>query len=224
MDVKRITDGVYRVNGKIATENLYPGKKVYGEKTKTIDGTEYRLWNPYRSKPAAAFLKGLTDFPIKKDSKVLYLGVGEGTTASHFSDIVKADGLITGVDIAEKAFEKFIRLCENRKNLIPVLEDANNPDKFSGYVPGKVDVIYQDLAQRGQADILIKNINRFLKDDGWFVYMVKSRSIDVTKDPKRVFKEEIKKIKSAGLNIVKDMYLDPFEKDHTMIMGKKSIA
>ncbi len=185
-----------------------------------MDGTEYRFWNPYRSKPAAGFKKGLQNFPIEEGSEVLYLGVGEGTTASHLSDIVKEDGLIIGVDISEKAIEKFMVLCEKRDNLIPVLNDANKPEDHERYVPGEVDVVYQDLAQRGQTHILVKNIDMFLKDGGWFVYMVKARSIDVTKDPKEVFDEEIKKLKEEGLEIVEVRYLNPFEKDHAVIVGR----
>lgn len=218
--MERITNGVFEIEGKIATKNLYPGSTVYGEKTREVDGTEYRFWNPYRSKPAAAFKKGLKEFPVKEGKSILYLGVGEGTTASHLSDILREEGIIIGVDIAEKSIEKFMMLCEERKNLIPVLADANKPGKYEEYVKEKVDVVYQDLAQRGQTDILVKNIERYLKKDGFFVYMVKARSIDVTKDPKKVFDEEISSLKEAGLEIEKVKYLHPFEKDHAMIIGR----
>lgn len=221
MDIEKITEGVYRVDGKIATVNSVPGTKVYGEKLKKADGEEYRLWSPYRSKPSAAFMKGLKKFPIKEGSKVLYLGVGDGTTASHLSDIVKESGLIIGVDIAEKAFEKFMGLCDQRENLIPVLADANKPGEYSEYVPGEVDVVYQDIAQKEQAEILMKNLDKYLKDGGRFVYMVKSRSIDVSKAPSKIFKEERKKLEDRGFKIDLVKKLGPFEKDHAMIMGRK---
>ena len=57
--------GVYEFGGSILTRNLAPGKKVYGEEFKTIDGKEYRVWNPYRSKLGAAIKNGLKEFPIK---------------------------------------------------------------------------------------------------------------------------------------------------------------
>ena len=119
--------------------------------------TEYkgkkREWNPYNSKAAAAMKKGLKDLHIKEGTKILYLGIAEGTTASHFSDIIGDYGIIYGVDIAAKPFVKLLKLCEERNNIIPILADANNIEVFEEYVPEKVDVIYEDLAQPEQAGL-----------------------------------------------------------------------
>ncbi len=54
------------------------------------DGTkiEYRVWNPFRSKLAAAILGGVDQIYMPPGSKVLYLGAASGTTVSHVSDIV----------------------------------------------------------------------------------------------------------------------------------------
>ena len=49
---------------------------------------EYRVWNPFRSKLAAAILGGIDKIHMKPGSKVLYLGAASGTTVSHVSDIV----------------------------------------------------------------------------------------------------------------------------------------
>src|SRR4030065_2682548 len=73
---------------KLATENLVIGNQVYQEKLVTKKGIEYRLWDPFRSKLAAAIMNGLEIFPFKENSSVLYLGVSTDTTASHISDIV----------------------------------------------------------------------------------------------------------------------------------------
>lgn len=77
----------------LATRNLVPGESVYGEKrvsVKNDDGTdtEYRVWNPFRSKLAASIMAGVEDTHIKPGSKVLYLGAASGTTVSHVSDLV----------------------------------------------------------------------------------------------------------------------------------------
>ncbi len=221
MVVTGLSDGVYSVDGRVATLNLVPGSSVYGEELRVVDGLEYRMWNPYRSKPAAAFKKGLRDFPVASGDVVLYLGVGDGTTASHLSDVVGEDGLIVGVDVSERAFEKFMLLCGERGNLVPVLSDAGRPSEFSEFVPGEVDVVYQDVAQGDQLSILVRNVEVFLKDGGFFVYVVKSRSIDVLRDPKEVFKEEVSGLRAAGLVVESVTYLHPFEKDHAMIVGRK---
>ncbi|KAG5413955.1 hypothetical protein IGI04_001522 [Brassica rapa subsp. trilocularis] len=88
--------GVFIAKGKedaLVTKNLVPGEAVYNEKRISVqneDGTktEYRVWNPFRSKLAAAILGGVDNIYIKPGSKVLYLGAASGTTVSHVSDIV----------------------------------------------------------------------------------------------------------------------------------------
>lgn len=49
---------------------------------------EYRVWNPFRSKLAAAILGGVDHIYMPPGSKVLYLGAASGTTVSHVSDVV----------------------------------------------------------------------------------------------------------------------------------------
>lgn len=49
---------------------------------------EYRVWNPFRSKLAAAILGGVDKIHMGPGSRVLYLGAASGTTVSHVADIV----------------------------------------------------------------------------------------------------------------------------------------
>ena len=49
---------------------------------------EYRAWNPFRSKLAAAILGGVDNIHMAPGQKVLYLGAASGTTVSHVADIV----------------------------------------------------------------------------------------------------------------------------------------
>ncbi|MEO2241134.1 MAG: fibrillarin-like rRNA/tRNA 2'-O-methyltransferase, partial [Euryarchaeota archaeon] len=51
---------------KPATENLVPGHQVYGERLVKQDGTEYRVWEPSRSKLAAMIMNGMEHFPFKE--------------------------------------------------------------------------------------------------------------------------------------------------------------
>ncbi len=53
------------------------------------------MWNPFRSKLAAAILGGIEKIHIRPGSKVLYLGAASGTTVSHVADIVGPVSLIT---------------------------------------------------------------------------------------------------------------------------------
>ena len=82
-------EGVFIARGKedsLVTRNLVPGVSVYGEKRIAVEQpegekVEYRVWNPFRSKLAAAILAGLDNIYVKPGSKLLYLGGASGTSA-----------------------------------------------------------------------------------------------------------------------------------------------
>lgn len=59
-------------------------------RVQNTDGTktEYRVWNPFRSKIAASVLGGVENIYIGPGQKVLYLGAASGTSVSHVSDLV----------------------------------------------------------------------------------------------------------------------------------------
>jgi len=52
---------------KLATQNLVPGNQVYNEKLVQHKGSEYRIWNPFRSKLAAAIMNDLKNFHLIKN-------------------------------------------------------------------------------------------------------------------------------------------------------------
>ena len=188
----------FQVDGekKLATENLVPKNQVYNEKLVKIKGTEYRIWNPFRSKLAATIMNGLRDFPFMQKSSVLYLGVSTGTTISHISDIVGQNGIIFGVEHTSRVARDFLdRVASHRKNIIPIIQDARKPQEYFS-VFKKVDVAYVDIAQPDQTDIAIDNCKMYLKSNGYLFLVIKTRSIDVTKDPKKVISNEIKKLET----------------------------
>jgi len=210
----------FQVEGekKLATENLMPGNQVYNEKLLNVKGVEYRIWNPFRSKLAASIMNGLKDFPFNKKSDVLYLGVSTGTTISHISDIVGQDGTIFGIEHATRVARDFLdRVASHRKNIVPIIQDARKPEEFFS-VYKKVDVVYVDIAQPDQTDIAIENCKLYLKSGGYLFLVIKTRSIDVTKDPKRVIKNEIKKLESL-FEIKQTIDLQPYDKDHAMVVA-----
>lgn len=204
--------GVYKLDGHLATLNLLPGMRVYGEKLIEKQGTEFRLWDPRRSKLAAALLNGMDIFPLVKTSKILYLGASAGTTPSHISDITY-QGFVYCVEFSPRMMRDLINLCVIRGNMIPIFDDVTQPLNYMHLVE-KVDVIYSDVAQPRQTELFINNMRLFLKNGGIGIMMVKSRSIDVTKMPKVVFKEEESKLKTAGFNVLQKIKLEPYQKDH----------
>lgn len=219
--------GVYHVtleegSWRIASENLSPGRNVYGERLIMQGGFEYRLWDPYRSKLAAAILNGLNHLPIKPGHKVLYLGAASGTTASHVSDIVGKSGYVFCVEFAPRSIRELIdHVCRFRGNMAPILADARFPGKYTALV-GKVDIIYCDIAQPEQAQVLVNNAEVFLKKEGWIMLAVKARSIDVTKEPSEIYEREIKVLKGNGFRIFEVIHLEPYDKAHVMIVAQRS--
>jgi fibrillarin-like pre-rRNA processing protein len=204
----------------LLTENLVPGQRVYGEELVSRGGKEFRRWDFYRSKPAAALKKGLQNFPIEKGAKILYLGVASGTTVSHFSDIVGRDGLIYGVEISERVLRELIPVADKRGNIIPILGDARMPETYEGTVIEKVDVVYEDVADPDQIPILVRNCEKFLKSGGYAMIAIKSQSIDVTKPPKQVYKKALEDLEKH-FELVESVELDPYEKHHLFVVLKK---
>ena len=207
-------------NIRLATKNANPGQKVYTERLISEEGVEYRTFDPYKSKLGASIFKKLSIFPFEENSKILYLGAASGTTVSHVSDIIGDEGAIYAVEFSTRSIRDLILLAEKRKNIIPIHSDARFPEEYSIIVP-KVDMVYEDVAQPTQAEILDTNIKAYLKEGGYFFLAVKSRSIDVTKDPQVIYKEVIAKLESSGLKVLETIDLEPYEKDHVMIVGQK---
>lgn len=207
------------VNGEknAATLNLVRGNNVYGEKLVRYDGEEYRIWDPFRSKLAAALKKGMKRMPIANGTKVLYLGASTGTTVSHVSDIVGPSGIVFAIEPATRVARELIEnVASKRKNVLPIIEDARRPQSYFS-VFGKVDVVYCDIAQPDQTEIAIANCSAYLKPGGVMLLVVKTRSIDVTMEPKAVVTQEAARLKKNGFSVDQIINLEPFDKDHAMI-------
>ena len=217
VDAKKKFYGVFEIKGKPATVNLVPGQRVYGEelfKEKTI---EYRIWDIWRSKPAAAIKNKLKVFPFEKGMNILYLGIANGTTASHFSDIIGKEGLIYGVEISDTPFRELLPLTEKRGNIIPILSNARMPEEYENTVLTKVDLVYEDVASGDQIEILVRNCKKFLKPKGLAMIAIKSQSIDVTKDPRQIYRECLQELEKH-FEILDKVELDPYEKFHMFVV------
>ena len=212
-------EGIFKIDGRLATINLVPGELVYGEELVKINKMEYRIWDFWRSKPAAAMKVGLKEFPLKKGMKMLYLGVASGTTASHFSDIVGKEGIIYGVDIAGRVLRDLVAIAEKRGNIVPILNDCRKPEDYQNQILEKVDCVYEDVADRDQIPILIRNCQKFLKINGWVMIAIKSQSIDVVRKPKDVYNECLLELEKY-FEVFDKVELDPYEKHHLFVVMK----
>lgn len=208
----------------MVTLNLVPGKTVYGEKTVKIDAAngekvEYRVWNPFRSKIAAAILGGVGNIWFGPGKKVLYLGAASGTTVSHVSDIVGPEGIVYAVEFSHRSGRDLINMAKNRTNIIPIIEDARHPLKYRMLV-GMVDLVFADVAQPNQADIVALNAHHFLKAGGHFMISIKASCIDSTSKPEAVFASERSKMAKSGLKPAEQLTLEPYERDHAVVVGE----
>ena len=212
-----LEDGAQR----LATKNLTPGRNVYGERLLRFEGVEYRVWDAFRSKLAAAILKGLRTVPIKPNHRVLYLGAASGTTASHVSDIVGENGQVYCVEFAARALRELVNnVCIYRLNMSPILQDARFPEKYASFIGKRVDDVYCDIAQPEQAKILADNADLLLKEAGWIVFAVKAQSIDVTKEPSEVYKSEVRVLEKRGFSVDEVVHLEPYDKAHAVITAR----
>ncbi|MBI2666750.1 fibrillarin-like rRNA/tRNA 2'-O-methyltransferase [Candidatus Woesearchaeota archaeon] len=211
---------LYQDGRRLYTKNAFPGTKASFDEIITREGKEeYREFDPTRSKLAAAVVKGAGNVGIRKGNLVLYLGASHGYTPSFVSDMIGREGMIFAVDPAPRVVRDLVFLAEQRKNIAPILADANHPEEYEKRILS-VDVVYQDVAQRNQAEIFLRNCKLFLKSGGYGLLAVKARSIDAKKSSRQIF-EETRRILEKEMQVVDFRILDPLEKDHCMIVVKK---
>jgi len=195
---------------------------VFNDETISVEGKTYRQWEATRSKLSAAIAKGLR-VEIPPESKILYLGAAHGYTVSFLSQIC-TNGKIFAVEFAPRVARELVLLSEKLKNILPIVADANQPNMYY-HIPTAVDIVYQDIAQRNQVEILIKNCNLFLKRNGIAMIAIKSRSIDVTRNPPQIF-AEVKKELEQHFKILDYRNLEPMQKDHawTRLYAPKKLS
>lgn len=210
----------YKETQRIYTLNLDFNKSIYGEKLLLDGDLQYREWNPFRSKLCASIKCNARKIFINPSSKVLYLGASSGTTVSHVSDIV-TKGIIYAIEFSSRSLRELVQNSVDRQNLIPILGDANHPHEYLKFITGAIDIIYMDVAQPNQSEILIKNAKMYLKPGvGKFIYTVKSRSIDSVANPKEIFAKEIKMLEENGLMVTDNVNITSFQTDHIVLFGR----
>lgn len=222
MELLNVIDNVYWLKqGRrtLVSLNMVRDRQVYGEKLFDIKSQQYREWIPDRSKLAAAFYKGFRNVDIKKGYKILYLGASSGTTVSHVSDIVGADGSVYAVELSEEMGIKLILLAESRKNIFPIIGDARKVKELVGDARN-FDFIYQDISQRDQIDIFIGAVQSLLKPGKSAAIAIKTKSIDVRASSRDVIDQEVKKL-GKFFKVTASINLYPYQKDHALVFVTK---
>lgn len=211
--------GVLRRGRDLYTRNLRPGERVYGEELRVDEGVEYRRWDPWRSKLAAYLLNGATRLPFDHPRTVLYLGAAHGTTVSHLSDLLP-DSRLVAIEKSGASFATLLALARRRTNLLPILADAQLPERYQADV-GPVDFLYQDLAQRNQAAIFAENATAMLSAAGSALLMLKVRSVTQRRSVASVVGESRSLLGRSGLRVVDQRSLAPFSRDHVALAATR---
>merc|ERR1712210_401430 len=183
----------------------------YGEKRIAVEDEagkiEYRVWNPFRSKLAAAILGGVNAIHMPP-----------GTTVSHVSDVVGPEGMVYAVEFSHRSGRDLLNMAKKRTNVVPIIEDARHPHKYRMLVP-MVDCVFADVAQPDQGRIVALNSQFFLKNGGNFVISIKANCIDSTAEPEAVFAGEVKKMQAEKMKPQEQVTLEPYERDHAVVVG-----
>jgi len=186
------------------------GDPVYGEPT---DG-DWRLWDANRSKLGAMLA---LDFEtgLAGGESVLYLGAASGTTVSHVADF---SGPTYAVEFSARPVRDLLSVAASRDRLFPLLKDARKPETYAHVVESDLDVVVQDVATRGQAEVAVRNA-RFLAADGRLLLAVKARSEDVTASPGDVFDRVVSQLEDR-YEILETGRLEPHHADHLGVVAR----
>ncbi len=207
---------IFRHGKELYTRNARPGERVYGEELLREHDVEYRHWDPWRSKLAALMLKAPPQPWFTSVRSLLYLGGAHGTTVSHLSDALP-DSAIYVVEKSPVSFAPLLALARRRSNLYPLLADAQLPERYRADV-GEVDLLYQDGAQRAQAQIFSENAEACLSSGGRGILMLKVRSVTQRRAAPAVVAEARRTLEQRGWKVRDTHDLAPFARDHVAML------
>ena len=217
-------------NRALWSENADLGSSVYGESLRKFSGTEYRRWDPSRSKLGAAIMRTKRDKSLllpEPGTTVLYLGAGHGTSISHIHDHIcgvgnDLGGRIVAVDLAPRCLRDLTHLASLRPGLVPVLGDARNHNAWGVLLPRKVKWLFQDVAQSGQVEIFIKACRRFLEINGLGLLSLKAASERWTGQGEDVLFEEVaSELSENGFIVEESIKLTGYEDNHVLFVTRR---
>ncbi|DAC58369.1 MAG TPA: fibrillarin-like rRNA/tRNA 2'-O-methyltransferase [Candidatus Poseidoniales archaeon] len=220
-----------RLDGRtLWSENAVFGASVYGESLRKFSGTEYRRWDPTRSKLAAAILRTKRNKSLllpEPGSTVLYLGAGHGTSISHLHDhLCGADndlnGRIVAVDLAPRCLRDLTYLARSRTGLVPILGDARKHTSWGVLVPHPVNWLFQDVAQSGQVEIFVTACRRFLNLGGLGLLSLKAASERWTGEGEHVlFNKVATQLTESGFEVEERIKLTGYEDNHVLFVTRR---
>ena len=118
------------------------------------------------------------------------------------------------------SFAPLLALARRRSNLLPILADAQLPERYLADV-GEVDHLYQDIAQRDQARIFVDNAAAALAEDGRGILMLKVRSVTQRRPAAVVAREARRELADGGLRVEAEVPLAPFSREHVALVVRR---
>ena len=225
-----ISSGVRFERRALWTLNSNPRNSVYGETLKKFNGSEYRRWDPNRSKLGAGLMRTNREKYLllpEEGTTVLYLGAGHGTSISHLYDHLcgqdnELGGRLVAVDLASRCLRDLTHLAKTRPGLVPILGDARKHSAWGVLVPRRVDWLFQDVAQSGQVDIFIAACKRFLNIDGIALLSLKAASERWTGEGEEaLFASVGEKLQDNGFEIEECIELTGYEDNHVLFVTRR---
>ena len=215
--------GVRREGRTLWSRNSTRGKSVGGERRKRDGRIEWRRWDPFRSKVAAALLmtsqKASELLPSPGDT-CLYLGASSGTTVSHIHDMVCGsnnhhNGQIIAVEISPRMMRDLSSLAEDRSGLIPILNDARETQSYAPVMREKAHWIHQDLSIADQAENFISIATSTLKNGGIGLLSLKAASErQFEGDDQSRFSRAEKLIEESELELIEKIDISQYQEQH----------
>ncbi|MCL4328584.1 MAG: fibrillarin-like rRNA/tRNA 2'-O-methyltransferase [Candidatus Thermoplasmatota archaeon] len=193
------------------------GRSVYGENVRKENGNYLREWETRRNKLSSAISSGLRNPVVLPGMNVLYLGASFGTGVSHIADLC-FPGKVFAVEVAYEPFLKLLDLSRSRTNVYPILDDANSPERYRPFIDG-TDLIYQDVSQRNQVQIFMRNSQVFPEAKSGLL-VLKLRSISSSVSDREVLEKSISGL--SGFEIDQQVNLDRFHRGHVLIQMQKT--
>eukprot|EP01125_Pyxidicula_operculata_P019053 TRINITY_DN6872_c0_g1_i2.p1 TRINITY_DN6872_c0_g1~~TRINITY_DN6872_c0_g1_i2.p1 ORF type:complete len:218 (-),score=31.87 TRINITY_DN6872_c0_g1_i2:51-704(-) len=205
MQVQPSKPGFYVIEDFLCTKNYGTGT-IAAEKIFTLNENdkqfEFRCYNPFRSSQAASVLLG-SPILVEPNKTVLLLGCSV-LEASFMSDIVGAGGSVYAVEKELDVGHLLIKVSKDRPNIIPIVGSASEPSKFKMLVP-MVDIIVVESTIENGVEVLTKNAELFLKDNGGALFFYK------TKENEQDYINMVESFKQCGFSPKEKMSLEPYD-------------
>ena len=190
-----LEDGAHR----LATKSFAPGKKRLWRASDSmvlniVSGMHLEAsWQ-------VLFLKA-SKCLILPSHKVLYLGAASGTTPSHVSDIVGENGHVYCVEFAQRSLRELVTNVITYRPKMTISCGCTHAPKILCSSPAKLTIFTVMLQRQSKLKFSTANADVMLKAGGWVMLAVKSQSIDVSKAPSEIYRQEACILENRGFRI-----------------------